>query len=187
MTLILGFVFSFCQLSESFVSQFAINKVQRKPAWHLYTVRQKENESTKAFLNRFMKEKMGVKDRNDSTACGALMDELRSATILKYMISIKEDISYPKLISEIRCHIQVEKTSDSEASKLSQDILLGGKCKIDSQTSPSKLEGNENESGKKNNVGNGNNGNPNRNQALQNNQVPRFREYTPTTVPVATI
>ena len=40
---------------------------------------------------------------------------------------------------------------------------------------------------RKKNFGNRNNGNPNRNQAPQNNQVPRFREYTPTTVPVATI
>ncbi|KAL5544796.1 hypothetical protein UlMin_008580 [Ulmus minor] len=134
---------------------------------------------------------MSVKDRNDSTACRALMAGLRSATILKYMISIKEDISYPELISEVRRHIQAKKTSDLEASKLSQDFLLGGKRKIDSQAGTSKTEGNENGNGKKNKTGNGNNGNPNnnnnRNQAPQNNQVPRFREYTPTTVPVATI
>ncbi|KAL5579233.1 hypothetical protein UlMin_011675 [Ulmus minor] len=155
-----GSIFSFCQLSESFVSQFAVNKVQRKPARHLYTVRQKENESTEAFLNRFVKEEMSVKDRNDSTACGALMAGLRSATVLKYM------------------------TSDLEASKLSQDILLGGKRKIDFQVGSSKAEENGNSNGKKNNVGNRN---PIENQAPQNNQVPRFREYTPTTVPVATI
>ncbi|KAL5551326.1 hypothetical protein UlMin_001502 [Ulmus minor] len=186
-----GSIFSFHQLSESFVSQFAVNKVQRKPARHLYTIRQKDNESTEAFLNRFVKEEMSVKDRNDSTACGALMAGLRSATVLKYMISIKEDISYPELISEVRRHIQAEKTSDLEASKLSQDFLLGGKRKIDSQAGTSKTEGNESGNGKKNKAGNGNNGNPNnnnnRNQAPQNNQVPRFREYTPTTVPVATI
>ncbi|KAL5564639.1 hypothetical protein UlMin_027803 [Ulmus minor] len=179
-----SFVFSFYQLSESFVSQFAVNKVQRKPARHLYTVRQKENESTEAFLNRFVKEEMSVKDRNDSTACGALMARLRSATVLKYMVSIKEDISYPELISEVRRHIQAEKTSDLEASKLSQDIILGGKRKIDFQAGSSKTEENGNSNGKKNNVGNRN---PIENQAPQNNQVPRFREYTPTTVPVATI
>ncbi|KAL5567677.1 hypothetical protein UlMin_024252 [Ulmus minor] len=155
-----GSVFSFRQLSESFISQFAVNKVQRKPARHLYTVRQKENESTEAFLNRFVKEEMSVKDRNDSTACGALMAGLRSATVLKYM------------------------TSDLEASKLSQDILLGGKRKIDFQAGSSKAKENGNSNGKKNNVGNRN---PIENQAPQNNQIPRFREYTPTTVPVATI
>ncbi|KAL5580033.1 hypothetical protein UlMin_012475 [Ulmus minor] len=151
----------FRQLSESFVSQFAVNKVQRKPARHLYTIRQKDNESTEAFLNRFVKEEMSVKDCNDSTACGALMAGLRSAT-----------------------------TSNLEASKLSRDFLLGGKHKIDSQAGPSKSEGNGNGNGKKNKAGNGNNRNPNnnnRNQAPQNNQVTRFREYTPTTVPVATI
>ncbi|KAL5576998.1 hypothetical protein UlMin_018697 [Ulmus minor] len=118
------------------------------------------------------------------------MAGLRSATVLKYMISVKEDISYPELILEVHRHIQAEKTSDLEASKLSQDFLLGGKRKIDSQAGPSKTEGNENGNGKKNKAGNGNNENPNnnnRNQAPQNNQVPRFREYTPTTVPVATI
>ncbi|KAL5580406.1 hypothetical protein UlMin_012848 [Ulmus minor] len=149
-----GSVFSFRQLSESFISQFAVNKVQRKPARHLYTVRQKENESTEAFLNRFVKEEMSVKDRNDSTACGALMAGLRSATVLKYM------------------------TSDLEASKLSQDILLGGKRKIDSQAGSSKAEENGNSNGKKNNVGNRN---------PIENQIPLFRDYTPTTVPVATI
>ncbi|KAL5544296.1 hypothetical protein UlMin_008080 [Ulmus minor] len=157
-----GSVFSFRQLSESFISQFAVNKVQRKPARHLYTVRQKENESTEAFLNRFVKEEMSVKDRNDSTACGALMAGLR----------------------KVRRHIQAEKTSDLEASKLSQYILLGGKRKIDSQAGSSKAEENGNSNGKKNNVGNRN---PIENQAHQNNQIPRFRDYTPTTVPVATI
>ncbi|KAL5539242.1 hypothetical protein UlMin_045287 [Ulmus minor] len=119
---------------------------------------------------------MSVKDRNDSTACGALMARLRSATVLKYMISVKEDISYPELISKVRCHIQAEKTSDLEASKLSQDFLLGGKRKIDSQAGPSKTEENGNGNGKKNKAGIGNNENPNnnnRNQAPQNNQVPR--------------
>ncbi|KAL5540749.1 hypothetical protein UlMin_044072 [Ulmus minor] len=113
---------------------------------------------------------MSVKDRNDSTACGALMAGLRSATVLKYMVSIKEDVSYPELISEVRRHIQAEKTSDLEASKLSQDILLGGKRKIDFQAGSSKAEENGNSNGKKNNVGNRN---PIENQAPQNNQIPR--------------
>ncbi|KAL5550025.1 hypothetical protein UlMin_000201 [Ulmus minor] len=94
------------------------------------------------------------------------------------MVSIKEDVSYPELISEVRRHIQAEKTSDLEASKLSQDILLGGKRKIDSQAGSSKAEENGNSNGKKNNVGNRN---------PIENQIPRFRDYTPTTVPVATI
>lgn len=179
-----GSIFSFRQLSESFISQFVVNKVQWKPARHLYTVKQKENESTKSFLNRFVKEEMSVKDRNDSTACGALMAGLRNSTVLKYMVSIKEDINYPELIIEIRRHIQAEKTSDLEASKLSQDMLLGGKRKIDSQAGPSKPSSAKHEN-KKNRVGGENN--PNRNRAPQNNQMPWFYDYTPTTVPVATI
>ncbi|KAL5565783.1 hypothetical protein UlMin_028947 [Ulmus minor] len=148
-----GSIFSFRQLLESFVSQFNVNKVQRKPTRHLYTIIQKDNESTEAFLNRFVKEEMSVKDRNDSTACGALMAGLRSATVLKYMILVKEDISYPELISEVCRHIQAEKTSDLEASKLSQDFLLGGKRKIDSQASPSKSEGNRNGNERKSRLG----------------------------------
>ena len=83
-------------------------------------------------MNQFVKEERSVKDRNDSTANRKLMAELRSATVLKYMISVKEDISYSKLITEICCHIHAEKTSDLEASELCQVILMGGKCKIDS-------------------------------------------------------
>ena len=90
-----------------------------KPARHLYTIRKKENESTEAFLNGFVKEEMSVKDRNDSTSCGALMAGLRSVTVMKYMVSIKEDMSYPKLISEVHRYIQAKKTSDLEVSKLS--------------------------------------------------------------------
>ena len=68
---------------------------------------------------------MSIKDRNDSITCGALMASLRSTIVLKYMISVKEDISYLELIMEICLHIQAEKTSDLEASKLSHHILLG--------------------------------------------------------------
>ncbi|KAL5546050.1 hypothetical protein UlMin_005737 [Ulmus minor] len=94
-TLCPGSVFSFRQLSESFISQFSINKVQRKSAQRLYTIRQRDNESTEAFLNRFLKEEISIKDRNDSTDCRALMAELSIATILKYMTLVKEDIYYP--------------------------------------------------------------------------------------------
>ena len=42
---------------------------------------------------------MNVKDHNDSTTCGALMAGLRSAAILMYMVSVKEDITYHELIT----------------------------------------------------------------------------------------
>ena len=60
-----------------------------KLALHLYTIKEKGNESIKAFLNYFVREEMSVKYRNDSTACGALMARLRSVTILKYMVLVK--------------------------------------------------------------------------------------------------
>ena len=107
------------------------------PVGHLYSIKQKDNESTEAFLNRFVREEMNVEDQNDSIACGALMAGLRNETVLKYLISIKDDISYHELITEIHHHIQVERTSNLEAIKLNHDILLEGKCKLNSQASPS--------------------------------------------------
>ena len=107
---------------------------------------------------------MSVKDRNDSTAYRALMVGLRSTTVLKYMISVKEDISYPKLISEICRYIQAENTYDwLEADKLNQDILLGAKYKTDSQAGSSKPEWSGNRNNKKNKAGNENYRNPNNN------------------------
>ena len=118
-TLHLISIFIFCQLSESFVSQFVVKKVQRKPTRHLYTIKHKDNKNTEAFLKRFVREEMSVKDRNDSTTYRALMARLKNATVLKYfisVISVKDDISYPELITKIRHHVQVERTFDLEAT-----------------------------------------------------------------------
>ena len=59
------------------------------------------------------------------------MAGLRNSIVLKYLVSIgKPDmVSYLKLITEIRHHINVEKISNLEGSKLSQDILLSGEKK----------------------------------------------------------
>ena len=81
-------------------------------------MRQKDNESTGAFLNRFVREEMSIKDQNDATTCGALMVGLRNETVLKYMVFIKDNISYPELITKICNYVQVERTSDLEAIKL---------------------------------------------------------------------
>ena len=105
----LGSIFSFRQLSKSFFSQFSIHKVKRKPVRHLYTIKQKDNERNKVFLNHFMRKEMSFKDRNASTTCGVLMVGLRSTAILKYMVSVEEDIAYLELITKIHCHIQAKK------------------------------------------------------------------------------
>ncbi len=55
------------------------------------------------------------------------MAGLRNSTMLKYMVSISENATYPELIAEIHHHIEAENTSNLEASKLSQEVLLGGK------------------------------------------------------------
>ena len=63
---------------------------------------------------------MNVHDRIDAIESGALMDGLRKSTMLKYMVSISENAAYPELIAKIPRHIEVEKTSNLDASKLSQ-------------------------------------------------------------------
>ncbi|KAL5573118.1 hypothetical protein UlMin_022715 [Ulmus minor] len=133
-----GTVSSFHQLSESFISQFIVHKIHRKPARHLYTITQRDNETTESYLTRFVKEEMNVQDRSDVAASGALMAGLRNLTVLKYLVSVRkpDTMSYPELINEIRRHIDAEKASNLVASKLSQDILLGGgKRKMDLQVS----------------------------------------------------
>ncbi|KAL5537549.1 hypothetical protein UlMin_045506 [Ulmus minor] len=131
----------------SFISQFSVHKIHRKPARHLYTITQRENETTESYLTRFVKEEMN-------------------------------------LITEIRRHIDAEKASNLDASKLSQDILLGGgKRKMDSQVSRQD-DGNN---GKKNKNGGQNGGNNSNRGGPPPAQIPRFREYTPLTETVATV
>ncbi|KAL5550050.1 hypothetical protein UlMin_000226 [Ulmus minor] len=181
-----GTISSFRQLSESFISQFAVHKIHRKPARHLYTITQRENETTESYLTRFVKEEMNVQDRSDAAASGALMAGLRNSTVLKYLVSVgkPDTVSYPELITEIRRHIDAEKASNLDASKLSQDILLGGgKRKMDSQVSRQD-DGNN---GKKNKNGGQNGGNNNNRGGPPPVQIPRFREYTPLTETVATV
>ncbi|KAL5551147.1 hypothetical protein UlMin_001323 [Ulmus minor] len=150
-----GTISSFCQLSESFISQFAIHKIHRKSARHLYTITQRENETTESYLTRFVKEEMNP-----------------------------DMVSYPELITEIRRHIDAEKASNLDTSKLSQDILLGGgKRKMDSQVSRQD-DGNN---GKKNKNGGQNGGNNNNRGGPPPAQIPRFREYTPLIETIATV
>ena len=90
---------------------------------------------------------MNVQDRSDVAASGALMAGLRNSTVLKYLVSVGKPntVSYPELIDEIRRHINAEKASNLEASKLGQDVLLGGgKRKLNSQVETSKQDGDDN-------------------------------------------
>ncbi|KAL5544988.1 hypothetical protein UlMin_008772 [Ulmus minor] len=128
---------------------------------------------------------MNVQDRSDAAASGALMAGLRNSTVLKYLVLVgkPDTVSYPELITEIRRHIDAEKASNLDASKLSQDILLGGgKRKMDSQVSRQD-DGNN---GKKNKNGGQNGDNNNSRGGPPPAQIPRFREYTPLTETVAT-
>ncbi|KAL5571187.1 hypothetical protein UlMin_020784 [Ulmus minor] len=114
------------------------------------------------------------------------MAGLRNSTVLKYKVSVgkPDTVSYSELIIEIRRHIDAEKASNLDASKLSQDILLGGgKRKMDSQVSRQDDRNN----GKKNKNGGQNGGNNNNRGGPPPAQIPRFREYTPLTEIVATV
>ncbi|KAL5538453.1 hypothetical protein UlMin_044111 [Ulmus minor] len=114
------------------------------------------------------------------------MARLRNSTVLKNLVSVgkPDTVSYPELITEIRRHIDAEKASNLDASKLSQDILLGGgKRKMDSQVSRQD-DGNN---GKKNKNGGQNGGNNNNRGGPPPAQIRRFREYTPLTETVATV
>ena len=85
---------------------------------------------------------MNVQDRSDAAASGALMAGLRNSTVLKYLVSVgkPDTVSYPELIDEIHRHINAEKASNLEASKLSQYMLFGGgKRDLSSQT-PNMME-----------------------------------------------
>ena len=129
---------------------------------------------------------MNIQDRSDGAASGALMAGLRNSTVLKYLVSVgkPDTVSYPKLITKIRRHIDAEKASNLDASKLSQDILLGGgKRKMDSQVSRQD-DGNN---GKKNKNGRQNGGTKNNRGRPLLAQIPRFREYTPLTETIATV
>ena len=46
------------------------------------------------------------------------MAELKSTTVLKYMVSIRKVLIYLELITEICRYVQAKKTSDLEAHKL---------------------------------------------------------------------
>lgn len=107
---------------------------------------------------------------------------MRNSTILKYLVSVGklDTVSYPELIAEICHHIEVKKASNLEASKLSQDVLLGGgKRKIDSQVEyPKQDAGNGGKKSKK--VGGNEQNARNRNWGRQpQTHIPWFHEYTP--------
>ena len=63
---------------------------------------------------------MNVQNRSDTVTSGALMARLRNSTVLKYLVSIEnpDTVLYPKLVTEICRHIEAEKTSNLETSKL---------------------------------------------------------------------
>ena len=81
--------------------------MHKKPAHHLSTIFQRENESTKAYLMRFVKEEMLVEDRSDATAQGVLLAGLCNPS-MKYLLSVANPKSYSTLIEEIQQHMDAE-------------------------------------------------------------------------------
>ena len=95
---------TFKDLARTFISQFLVHKVHNKLAHHLSTIHQRENESTEAYLARFVKQEMLVEDRLDVIAQGALLTGLHNSN-MKYLLSIAKPKSYLALIEEIWQHI----------------------------------------------------------------------------------
>ena len=87
---------------------------------------------------------MNVRDISDVAKSRALMVELRSSIMLKYLVYVGETTTYAELNIEIHHHIEAENNSNLEFSKFNQDILLGGKCKLETQINTPKQDRNGN-------------------------------------------
>ena len=70
------------------------------------------------------------------------MVNLRNLTMLKYMVSIRKTAMYLEFMAEIHHHIEVENNSNLETSKLSKDVQLGGKHKLNTRINAPKQIGN---------------------------------------------
>ena len=77
-----------------------MHKVHKKPTHHLNTIRQRENESTEAYLLWFVNEEMLIEDWSVVKAQGALLTGLRNPT-MKYLLAVAKPMPYSALIEEI--------------------------------------------------------------------------------------
>ncbi|KAF5445206.1 hypothetical protein F2P56_034273 [Juglans regia] len=64
---------NFEELGRQFITQFMANKWRRRSAAYLLTVKQKDDESLKAYLVRFNKERMTANDQDEKFMMAALL------------------------------------------------------------------------------------------------------------------
>ncbi|XP_058106435.1 uncharacterized protein LOC131249673 [Magnolia sinica] len=80
---------SFAQLSKTFITQFIEEKVRRKPATHLLTVTQREDELLKDYIIRFNEKAIQVDDYSDQIALAVMIfEELFSSRKATWSIDI---------------------------------------------------------------------------------------------------
>ncbi|RDX60993.1 hypothetical protein CR513_60816, partial [Mucuna pruriens] len=65
---------SFSDLADSFVSQFATNKVKRLEMANLFDIKQAKRESLKSYLARFNNTTMQVDDPDQKFFCESLLE-----------------------------------------------------------------------------------------------------------------
>ncbi|XP_010513511.1 PREDICTED: uncharacterized protein LOC104789525 [Camelina sativa] len=92
-----GSINSFASLTDLFVEQFASSRNLEKTADDLYEVRQKRDESLRAYVGRFNKEKVSIPSCNTSTAIsafkrGLLPDGDLYKELTKYQCRTMEDV-----------------------------------------------------------------------------------------------
>ncbi|XP_010468710.1 PREDICTED: uncharacterized protein LOC104748823 [Camelina sativa] len=92
-----GSINSFASLTDLFVEQFASSRNLEKTSDDLYEVRQKKDESLRAYVGRFNKEKVSIPSCNMSTAIsafkrGLLPDGDLYKELTKYQCRTMEDV-----------------------------------------------------------------------------------------------
>lgn len=88
---------SFTNLHTTFVEQFASNKKLEKHSYDLYTVKQKETETLRAYIALFNREKVSIRGFNLDTAISVFRKGLRTnfdlyKELTKYPCRTMEDV-----------------------------------------------------------------------------------------------
>ena len=97
-----------------FVTHFNGVKPVKKPAIHLMSMRQGENESLEAYTNRFNNEAMLVEDFTDQAAIQAILNGLRPGAF-KWDIAKNTPRTLSGVIEEAHKHVIAEELVFSDA------------------------------------------------------------------------
>ena len=100
-------VFSFEQLAFQFVTQFNGAKPVKKPATHLMSVRQGDNETLEDYTRRFNQEAMQVEDFTDQAAIQAMLAGLKPGAF-RWDIAKNTPKTLSGVIEEAQKHVIAE-------------------------------------------------------------------------------